>query len=100
MSVGKKYHEFLKDFPINIEWRITLTKDLEGFVRDNITYFGPRLGSMKNGSYGINFERHYNGSLVIKEGEWKEDKLNGKGSAYYIPKPVKNEGSLIIWKEG
>ena len=66
MSISKKFHEFLKDFPIDIEWRINLTKDLEGFVRDNLTYYGPRLGSMKNGSYGICFDKQSNGGLVIR----------------------------------
>lgn len=55
MSIARKYQDYLKEFPINIEWRITLTKDLEGFVRDNTTYFGPMIGSMKNGNYGISF---------------------------------------------
>ena len=100
MSIGKKYNDYLKGFPINIEWRITITKDLEGFTRDNTMYFGPRLGSMKHGAYGICFEKQSNGCLVIREGEWKQDRFDGKGSAYYIPKTVKNEASIIIWKEG
>lgn len=61
-------------------------------------YFGPLAGSMKNGGYGISFEKKYNGHLVIKEGSWKKDKLSGKGSAYYIPQPEKKKPNLIIWK--
>ena len=85
MSISRKYQDYLKEFPINIEWRITLTKDSEGFARDNTTYFGPMIGSMKNGNYGISFEKKPNGSLVIREGSWRQDKMNGKGSAYFIP---------------
>jgi hypothetical protein len=52
-----------------------------------MTYFGPMIGSMKNGNYGISFEKKPNGCLVIREGSWKQDKMNGKGSSYYIPEP-------------
>lgn len=83
-----------------MEWRITLTKDLEGFVRDNTTYFGPMIGSMKHGNYGISFQKKNNGGLIIREGSWRQDKMNGKGSAYFIPEPVKRDAMIIVWKEG
>jgi hypothetical protein len=85
MFISKKYQDDLKDFPINIEWRITLTKDPKGLTRGNTTYFGPSMGLMKNGAYGIEFEKKNHGGLVIREGSWFQDKMSGKGSAYYIP---------------
>jgi hypothetical protein len=44
---------------------------------------------MKNGPYGISFENKVNGGLVIREGGWRQDRLNGKGSTYYITEPGK-----------
>jgi hypothetical protein len=46
---------------------------------------------MKNGTYGIEFEKKNNGGLVIREGSWFQDKMNGKGSTYYIPETHNKE---------